>query len=52
MSSLVQRYYNILEAPRKQLIWLDGGHGLDDRNGGQFVEVMVNTVLPETQPSE
>lgn len=52
MSSLVQRYYNILEAPRKQLIWLDGGHGLDDRNMGQFVDVMVNTVLAETQPSE
>jgi pimeloyl-ACP methyl ester carboxylesterase len=48
MASLVERYYNVLEAPRKQLIWLEGGHGLNDSNLGQFTEVMVNTVLAET----
>jgi pimeloyl-ACP methyl ester carboxylesterase len=36
MSSLVQRYYDALQAPRKQLIWLEGGHGLDDKCMGQF----------------
>jgi pimeloyl-ACP methyl ester carboxylesterase len=51
MSSLVERYYNLLEAPHKELIWLDGGHGLDGRNLGQFVDVMVNTVLAGTRPA-
>jgi pimeloyl-ACP methyl ester carboxylesterase len=45
MASLVERYYNLLEAPHKELIWLDGGHGLGDANLGQFVDVMVNKVL-------
>jgi pimeloyl-ACP methyl ester carboxylesterase len=49
MSSLVERYYNILEAPHKELIWLDGGHGLDGSNLNQFVDVMVNNVLADTQ---
>jgi pimeloyl-ACP methyl ester carboxylesterase len=48
MSSLVRRYYDVLEAPHKRLIWLDGGHGLDNRNLGQFADVMVHQVLPET----
>ncbi|MBN1452304.1 MAG: alpha/beta hydrolase [Anaerolineales bacterium] len=51
MSSLVERYYNILEAPHKELIWLDGGHGLDGSNLDQFVDVMVNTMLAGTQPA-
>ena len=51
MASLVEKYYNVLEAPKKHLIWLDGGHGLDDRNRAQFVDVMRNQVLPETYPS-
>jgi pimeloyl-ACP methyl ester carboxylesterase len=48
MSSLVEEYINLLEAPHKELIWLNGGHGLDGSNLGQFVDVMVNKVLPET----
>jgi pimeloyl-ACP methyl ester carboxylesterase len=50
MSSLVESYYNLLEAPRKELIWLEGGHGLSGENIGQFVDVMVNKVLVETNP--
>ncbi len=50
MSSLVERYYKILEAPHKELIWLDGGHGLDGNNLNQFIDVMVNTVLAQTHP--
>jgi hypothetical protein len=50
MSSLVQQYYNVLEAPSEDLIWLDGGHGLGDDNPDQDVDVMVNRVLPETYP--
>src|SRR5215212_475281 len=48
MSSIVEGYYNILEAPHKELIWLNGGHGLNESNLGQFVDVMVNKVLTET----
>lgn len=48
MSSLVEEYFNVLEAPHKELIWLNGGHGLDGGNLGQFVDVMVNKVLAET----
>lgn len=51
MSSLVEEYVNILEAPHKELIWLEGGHGLSGENIGQFVNVMVNKVLPETYPN-
>jgi hypothetical protein len=50
MSSIVERYYNILEAPHKELIWLNGGHGLGDESLNQFVDVMVNKVLAETYP--
>ena len=51
MSSIVERYFNILDAPHKDLIWLEGGHGLGDENLAQFVDVMVNKVLVETYPS-
>lgn len=51
MSSLVESYYNRLEAPLKKLIWLNGGHGLGSDNLAQFVDVMVNTVLEQTQSS-
>jgi pimeloyl-ACP methyl ester carboxylesterase len=49
LSSLVEEYYNLLDAPRKELIWLNGGHGLDGGNIDQFVDVLVNKVLVETQ---
>lgn len=51
MSSLVEEYFNILNAPQKELIWLEGGHGLDGSNVHQFVDVMVNKVLAETYPA-
>lgn len=52
MSSIVERYYNILEVPHKELIWLNGGHGLNGSNLGQFVDVMVNKVLAETYTAD
>jgi len=48
MASLVEEYYNVLEAPHKELIWLKGGHGLNDESLPQFVDVVVNKVLPQT----
>jgi pimeloyl-ACP methyl ester carboxylesterase len=50
MSSLTERYYDVLQAPHKELIWLEAGHGLSGENLGQFVDVMVNKVLAETYP--
>jgi hypothetical protein len=35
----------------KELIWLEGGHGLNGDNIDQFVDVMVNRVLAETCPA-
>jgi pimeloyl-ACP methyl ester carboxylesterase len=51
MPSLVEEYLALLEAPQSVLIWLEGGHGLDGSNLGQFVDVMINTVLAQTQPA-
>jgi pimeloyl-ACP methyl ester carboxylesterase len=52
MSSLVEEYVNVLDAPHKELIWLNGGHGLGGENIDQFVDVMVNKVLAETYPMD
>jgi pimeloyl-ACP methyl ester carboxylesterase len=52
MSSIVEGYYNMLEAPHKELIWLEGGHGLGGDNLHQFVDVMLNKVLVKTYPSD
>jgi pimeloyl-ACP methyl ester carboxylesterase len=52
MSSLVEEYVTVLDAPHKELIWLNGGHGLGGENIGQFVDVMVNKVLVETYPDD
>ncbi len=50
MSSLAESYFEMLEAPHKEMIWLEGGHGLESSNLPQFEEVMVNTVLAQTYP--
>jgi pimeloyl-ACP methyl ester carboxylesterase len=48
MASLVERWYGALDAPSKELIWLEGGHGLNADNLDQFTDVMVNQVLADT----
>ena len=50
MASLVEAYHNTLQAPHNELIWLEGGHGLNGDNRGHFIDVVVNTVLPQTYP--
>lgn len=50
MYTIVEEYVRLLEAPHKELIWLEGGHGLGGNNLHQFVDVMVNQVLVETNP--
>jgi pimeloyl-ACP methyl ester carboxylesterase len=51
MYTIVEEYYNMLEAPHKELIWLEGGHGLGGNNLHRFVDVMLNKVLAETYPN-
>lgn len=48
MASLAEEYHNALQAPHNELIWLEGGHGLNGDNLGHFTDVMVNTILPQT----
>jgi hypothetical protein len=50
MASLVEEYHNALQAPHNELIWLEGGHGLNGNNLGHFTDVVVNTILPQTYP--
>ncbi len=49
MTSLVERYYDVLEAPYKELIWFENsGHTPLYEEPRHFVDVMVNTVLADT----
>jgi pimeloyl-ACP methyl ester carboxylesterase len=47
MASLVERYYNLLDAPHKELIWLDAGHGAGPE---EIVDALVNHVLIRSGP--
>jgi CubicO group peptidase (beta-lactamase class C family) len=49
MAPLVERYYNALKAPHKELIWLEGGHGATPE---QLADAFVNKVLTQTYPKE
>ena len=50
MAPLVEDYVSKLTAPHKELIWVDGGHGLGSAETGQFVDTMVNRVRRHSQP--
>ena len=47
MASLVERYYNVLDAPHKELIWLESGHGATP---DELLDAMVNHVLATSGP--
>lgn len=47
VAALVERYYNVLQAPRKELIWLESGHGAGP---AELLDGLVNHVLPQTYP--
>jgi pimeloyl-ACP methyl ester carboxylesterase len=48
MTSLVEQYYRMLQAPHKELIWSSSGHGIAGADPKQVVDVMVNHVLKQT----
>ena len=49
LNSLVEEYFDILEAPHKELIWFeDSAHTPLWDEPDHFVDVMVNTVLAQT----
>jgi pimeloyl-ACP methyl ester carboxylesterase len=48
MTSLVEHYYSVLQAPHKELIWSNSGHGISGADATQLVDVMVNHVLLQT----
>jgi pimeloyl-ACP methyl ester carboxylesterase len=48
MTSLVERYYRVLQAPHKELIWSNAGHGISGADPSQVIDVMVNHVLKQT----
>jgi pimeloyl-ACP methyl ester carboxylesterase len=45
VASIVERYYNALEAPKKELIWVPSGHGA---TAEELKDAMVNHVLMQT----
>ncbi len=48
-SPIPEEYFNLLEAPRKQLVYFeDSGHGMIWQEADRFHRLMVETVLPET----
>jgi pimeloyl-ACP methyl ester carboxylesterase len=47
VSSLVERYYNGLHAPHKELIWLESGHGAGPE---EIRDALVNRVLVQAPP--
>ena len=49
MNSLVEEYFDLLDAPHKELIWFeDSAHTPLWDEPKHFVDVMVNTVLAQT----
>jgi len=50
-NSLAEEYFALLEAPQKQLIWFENSaHTPMWDEPARFMEVMVNTILPATEP--
>jgi len=49
-TSLVEEYFEVLEAPHKEIVWFEhSGHTPWVSESDRFVQVMVDTVLAQTQ---
>ncbi len=50
MTVLAERYFNVLDAPQKQLVWFEhSGHNPEHEEATAFNDFMVNTVLAQSQ---
>jgi len=49
VASLVEDYYKVLQAPYKELIWVESGHGASSKD---ILDVMVNRVLVNSPPAK
>ncbi len=49
MAVLVENYYDILQAPYKELIWLESGHGA---NATDILDAMTNHVIVKSPPDK
>ena len=50
MASRTERYYTVLKAPHKELIWFErSGHAPCFEEAGAFNHIMVDKVLAETR---
>lgn len=48
-SQLPEAYFNLLESPKKQLVYFESsGHGMIWQETGKFHDLMIHTILPET----
>jgi pimeloyl-ACP methyl ester carboxylesterase len=48
---LTEQYFEVLEAPHKEIVWFEhSGHNPWVSESERFVQVMVETVLAQTQP--
>ncbi len=51
MPALVEEYYRVLDAPHKELIWLeDSGHDALYMEPAKIEDLLVNRVLAQTDP--
>ncbi len=51
MTVLAERYFNVLNAPKKKLVWFEhSGHNPEHEEAAAFNDFMVNTVLAQTRP--
>lgn len=52
MSSLAENYYHLLQAPHKELIWFNAGHGISTAGTDKVMDAFVNHVLKQTWPGQ
>ena len=51
--TLAEQYFDILDAPRKELIWFDhSAHMPHLEEPDKFIDLLVNHILPATRPPD
>jgi hypothetical protein len=47
-SSITEKYYSFVQAPKKNLFWFDAGHSIPSAQPQRLQEVIIEEILPET----